>query len=824
MHSSFMKKSNPNEVESPPKADASTNIHRPEMSNLSKIKHNQRCIVGKIDNKIEETSYAAESLIQITDHISKYVEVQMNSIENVVNEINNYSALAEEVFASTENAKKISSETMNIAKDGHVAVNNSIRAMAEIEKSVNESKETVNLLSTKSKDINNMSNVIKDIAKSTNLLSLNASIEAARAGEAGKGFEVVAKEVKKLSQRSVESVDIINTTIFEINQSISKTMESMDNILNKVKEGVDIADNTVSVFDNIIEAVNNTFCVTDEINTANSRQTANLENIIQSTQDMNVTFGKLNGIVELASLNTYLTKNSLSDLMEVSSELKAITDKLLQNIGGLEDTESILRTSLHHEPDSMDPAMSFDSISTQLLLNLHSGLLSINTSGQVSPGVAKSWNVEDDQLTWIFSLRKGAKFHNGKEITADDVKYSFERVLKPSMKSPNIWTLDQVQGAIDFNLGKSSEVSGIKVLNKNQLSLKLLSPNSGFLLNLAHTALSILCKDDGEKGSIVGCGPYTIQEKNASGCKLISFPNFFGGEPYTKYIYIDYAANNTDELLINGSYDYVTVDGKESLEKIKKSPELSLYYKNICATYYCGFYMLSDSVFVRNNDARKAISLAINRSEIINNLLGGLGTEAKGPLAPDMVDNAKVNGYSYNPQRSIELLKKCGIYQSSTKLKILARDLTDSSIYNRLTDYIVKDLNDVGIECEIKRVPFSDYLKPENIRSCDMFVSRYIGDTTDPDLFLQALFNPINSTDYMKYENKAVTDMLNSTRSIANLNKRAENYVQIQNMIMEDAPWVCLYYPHMTYASKKGLKGLNINSLGYIKYEDILSD
>ena len=138
------------------------------------LKHNQKCIVDRIGTKIDETGFAAENLISITHNIAENVEIQMDSIDKVINEISNYSALAEEVFASTENSKQIAEQTLGIAEEGSKAVNNSINAMKEIETSVSTTKNVVNDLNIKSEHINDMLKIIKDIANHTNLLSLNA--------------------------------------------------------------------------------------------------------------------------------------------------------------------------------------------------------------------------------------------------------------------------------------------------------------------------------------------------------------------------------------------------------------------------------------------------------------------------------------------------------------------------------------------------------------------------------------------------------------------------------------------------------------------------
>lgn len=788
---------------------------------ISLLKHNQNSIVNRLDSKIEEASFAAENLISLTNNISQNVEVQMESIEKVINEINNYSALAEEVFASTENSKQIADQTVEIAKGGSEAVNNSIQAMKDIEEAVEGSKQVVKELSIKASNINQMLAIIKDIANHTNLLSLNASIEAARAGDAGRGFAVVAQEVKNLAQRSAESAGKIAQTIEEINVCIEDTINAMSKSMSKVVEGTQIANNTVEVFNNIINAVRMTSNVTDDINEAVSKQTNSLEEIITSAENMNTTSEKVMGMVESASLNTQYTKTSLNLLSNVSSDLKVVSHKLLDKIV-CENKESIeLKTYISEAPLTYDPAMAFEQQSAQILYNTNTGLLLIGSTGELTPGVAKSWYVEEDNTTWIFNLRKGAKFHNGREITSEDIKYSYERLLSPALKSPNSWFLDQIEGADDFNKGRTREVSGIKILDKYRVSIKLSRPYSGFLLNLGQCVCSILSKEDGQKGKLTGCGPFIMEKFDKDGCVLTAFNEYFGGSPYIDKIVVSYNGTESVKSFLNKECDFITFEDKEKMEELSNAKISGINLTSVMGTYYAGFNLHSNSIFVKNPSIKKAINYAVNKKKIINELLGGMGEEAKGPFPPNMVSNDYLEGFNYNTKTAKELIGKTPASRTNEKLKILMRD-DNTTLFNRIAEYLINDLKEIGVECILERVSSGDYLKPESINKADLFLSRWISDTGDMDNFLQPMFNPSNYTDFTGYNNIDVTEAMDKAKEIINPQKRMQMYKDIQNVIIGDTPWVYLYHPQVGYVAQKGILGLRVSPLGIVRYDDII--
>ena len=264
----------------------------PTSKRMGLLKRNQRCIADKIVKNISGIMDVTDNLLEITDTIGNYTQVQMNAVAKVVEEITGYSAYTEEVLANTESSMKLSEQTMSVATGGSSTVDESIQAMREIVQAVTEAKVVAAVLNEKAASINDMVRVIKDIADTTRLLSLNAAIEAARAGDAGRGFAVVAQEVKKLSERSVESVNSIYKTIGQITESIHSTVNSLGVILDRVQVGTVAADNTNKVFHTIMESIQETNRAFHEINAAVSTQTTSLENIVASTHDMSHTFDK----------------------------------------------------------------------------------------------------------------------------------------------------------------------------------------------------------------------------------------------------------------------------------------------------------------------------------------------------------------------------------------------------------------------------------------------------------------------------------------------------------------------------------------------------
>lgn len=779
-------------------------------------------MLSKLKNQVDETSTIADSLIHSTKNIGHSIENQMTTIESVVSEIHNYSALAEEVFASIESSKEIAGHTVMTANNGTDSIENVLEAMDDIENVVNDVKASVNSLFEKSKNIDSLLNIIKDIAASTNLLSLNASIEAVHAGAAGKGFAVVASEVKNLANRSIDSVGHIDRILSDIKSSITDTSELMMKAINKVNDGKNISLSTKTVFEDIITAANENSNVANEISLAISRQTDSLESIIASAQDMSRQFEKLIKEVELNILNTELTSTSLGKLSEISKSIQGsstISSDIAKLYSQIED-RFVLRCCEPYSLTIHDPMASSDMVDVHTLCNIHGTLINIDSSGNVSPGIAKYWKVHEDQVTWEFQLRKGVMFHDGSTLNADDIKFSYERLLSKSLDAICAWILLDIEGAEEYHKGNAPSVSGINIINPYTLTIKLNTPYTGFLLNLGQVAAAVISKNSYIKNkTIVGCGPYILTKCEKDIMILEAFEKYYAGSPYIPKVIINVGSSDDSmSNLLNKNTDFCRIEDGQAYQTIKNA-NLEIKQLDMLTTYYAGFNFKSQNPIVHSVEARQAINHAINKERILNEVLKKYGSAAASPMPPSMLENSNIKPYDYNPQKAKELLRRAGI--TNLTLNLYSRNDGNNGLFTRTMNLFVEDLKAIGFKVNVSNIPSAEFLRNRSFEKSDIFISRWTADTGDQDNFLRPNFSDESSDNFCAYYNDNVLSLLSSAKATINPSKRAMLYNELAEFIHNDCPWVFLFHPKNGIAYHNNLGGVNLNAIDMTRYDEI---
>jgi len=786
---------------------------------LAVVRQNEENLLNKLNVRIGYLNDQTESLINIIGVISNRVDEQMKYIYNVVEEISNYSAMAQELNASSDSCYRTAEETLEVVGEGSKTVYNTIGHMGEIKESITSVVEEINELKNSTSQISAILGIIRNIAKQTNLLALNATIEAARAGDAGRGFAVVAEEVRKLAERSAESVNDISNIIENINRSVSRTIEAIERSNEKIVAGSNIAEQSRSSFAKVQNAMENMIITTKEITNAIFQQTSSLESIVSLTDEMSHSSDKAMSMVESALMNAQFTKVALNELNEFIVLLNDITRELLGQTGVHDESERELlsiRIGLLYPLTTLDPAINNSAEDVRFLSNLHTGLLSYSDTGEVLPSIAKSWHVEDDNLTWVFNLRNDAKFHNGKKITAYHVKQSLERILSPKLKSPNTWFIDYIEGAKEFMEGRAREVSGIRVLNDYRLSIKLSAPFNGFLLHLANPCCAVLDPEEFEKGNIVGCGPYMIESFEDNTYRLIANKDYIGGRPYCDVVEVVNGDENVSDNFINKKYDFHIIQRKKELDAIRGTD----YYKrfkvyNVIGTNYIGFNMNSKSQYMKKR-VRQAIAHAINKKRIVEEFYGELAVTAKCIVPPELIasDHLMEFEYSLDKARSILIKERVDL---TKPINVLVRGKKPAPMF----DIIEEDFKAIGIEI--------NYVYESNINNIsgntyDIFDYGWFADVKEPSSFIKPLFLPDSESNLCNYNNEEVVRLLRIASQTTNPMKRMELYEEIQRIIHEDLVVIPILHPRIGICTQDGIMNVNVSPLGLVKYDNVINE
>lgn len=791
-------------------------IDRVQLTKIVNRQKYQKLITMKADKDVEESLDVTEILLKSVEDINLEMDKQNNHIEKTVRASFEVSEFSKEVNAKVDETIIIIDSTLEKAAFGQQSVINVMESIQNVQRTVENMRSIMMELVEKSNRIKGIVGTIKGIAKTTHLLSLNANIEAARAGDAGRGFAVVAGEVKKLAENSSISANEIDNIILDISKVTDETLNIIMEGITKVVDSKKTADDAGKAIDYMMKSVEDTKTISQNIASAVKEQTNKNKYMSSVINDMVIASERVKNFNENISVNVDRQKASLNILKD--------TIKNLNEISQFNNNEELATkstfTMYSAEAKSFDPAMAIEIATTKSLSPINIGMVQFGIGTEVIGALAKNWHVEEDDITWNFNLRKNMKFHNGRNITSKDIKYTYERLLSKKLDSPNRWFLSFIKGAEDFFLGKKSEVEGIILNGDYNLKIILEYPYSSFVNNLAHCSCSILCKEEinNFNSTPVGAGPYKFFKQDTENKQLVlkKVKDYPLGEALMDEIIVRGGIDNSIDDFLKNELDYVEVSANNISKVVNAGYEIK---RTECiGSRFILFNFKSNNVLVRNKNLRQAINYCIDKEKIIVEGLVNTEVPAKGIFPTSIIDNTALVGYRRDLNKAKELMKKSNINSGTLTFPVTINE-NKKGLQYMLADIIGANLKEIGITLNVIELDAETYSKQSG--NYDMQLYGWLGDSGTADNFIEPLIDINNTSIKNTYNNPRLMEMLDLAKKSRNPYKYRELMCNIEKEMVEDAPYIFLSHICVSYALSNKIKGLKVHSLNMINLENI---
>lgn len=474
-----------------------------------------------------------------------------------------------------------------------------------------------------------------------------------------------------------------------------------------------------------------------------------------------------------------------------------------------------LYVRLKKNPTTLDPAHIVDLDGARIAAKLFNGLITFDEALSPVPDIAASWALSPDGCTYTFKIKRGIRFFNGREVTAFDFKYSFERVLHPKTGSPRTWVLSRIKGSRQFMAEETEHISGIWVKGPYELEIRLKEPFAPFISLLGLTTASVVPREKVEKwgkdyafhGS--GTGPFILQEwRHNQFLFLKANKNYFGSKPHLAGIRYEIVPEDFTALVEfeNGDLDLLPEMTASEYERYAHNPQWQPYIKMAPSlnTYYLG---LNCQMRPFNDPrVRRALNFAIDREKILSTLMGGRGTAALGPLPPLLRGSPSPKGYSYHPTRARQLLQAAGYPQGFSMTIYQTADIENLEICQVIQSY----LRDVGIEARIVQLEWSTFLDVVARGEAHSFWLSWWADYPDEENFLFPLFHSANwgsGGNRCRFQDQRVDQLISEAVKIMDPAKRRSVYRKIEALVIQEAPWVFFWHKSTCSIHQPWLRG-----------------
>jgi len=522
--------------------------------------------------------------------------------------------------------------------------------------------------------------------------------------------------------------------------------------------------------------------------------------------------------------------------------------------------KTVFRMNFAPGLSTLDPAYARDQGAIWMCGQLYNGLVEFNEELEITPSLAESYTLSEDGTVYTFSLKKGIQFHSDpllgeggtRELTAEDVGYSFTRICDPAVASSGFWIFNgKIQGLDAYRAGEVGAISGFEVVNQDTFRIHLERPFPPFLGTLAmaygyvvpHEVVEHYGKDF--RNHPIGTGPFRLSAWD-EGTSLVLLRNesyFETGLPYLDAVQVRFVRDRLSEFaeFTQGNFDFVNDLDKAAKDEIflpdgsiKPSylENYQFYRSPQLNTEFIGI-MVDDSIAqahgspLQDRRVRQALNLAIDREKLVDYLLNGNGYPASAGMMPRGIpgfDSTVVQGYRYDPDQAVRLLAEAG-YPGGRGLPVLS--LKSNPNYQAVMEFLQKSFERIGVTMQIDNMDGGTLRTKAKQGEIDLWRASWIADYPDGENYLGLFYSgniPPNGANRMRYSNPAFDSLYVEALHTTNDSIRLDLYQRMENIVLPDAPVILLYYDKILRMAQPNIKGLKTNAMNMLFLKEVKKD
>jgi len=456
----------------------------------------------------------------------------------------------------------------------------------------------------------------------------------------------------------------------------------------------------------------------------------------------------------------------------------------------------ILKVGLQADPTSLDPQKTSLTALFHVTEHIYSMLVRLKPDLTVEPDLAEKWDISPDGKTYTFTLRQGVKFHSGKPLTSADVKYTFDRLADKATASPNATLL--------------ASAESIAAPNESTVVITLKNADASFLTNLVAPATAIINKDAVEKyGDLTknadGTGPFKFKEY-VPNTRVVLERNadyFETGKPYVDGIEMTIASDDTARTAAvkTGTVDFIEYAPLKDIPSLKADTSLSMAGDQNTNIRFVGLNVTRKPY----NDVkvRQAIALAVDREAVLGPAVFGFGTPTVELFPPGYWAGLGVKPANPDLAKAKQMLADAG-YPNGFSTTILS--WSQYSFLSNAAVVVQEQLKQIGISADVNLEENAAFIKDYLDNNFDLTVSGTSGYVDPNDIYIRN-FGSNQPSNAVRYSNPKADELIAAGVATTDQAKRKQVYQQLQQLLLDEAPWINLYIAQQFEAMKTYVKG-----------------